>query len=150
MTVLYTEVLLTSLTTAKDLNILSDYLLWVCKTKESVNMSKMSSSLPKDEPSTRCKGITKAKRKHLQKSLSFTCSEPLQEPSLLLPVHHRWQVWLSLKNSQQVCLLILYQFLNPWCLYNSCLQILAPVTVLRSHFIMASDTKLPRLPILFS
>ena len=51
------------LATADDLQVFSDYLLWVRRTKESVNVSQsIASSVPKDggkKPATRCKNVPK-------------------------------------------------------------------------------------------
>lgn len=79
-----------ALAAAEDLHILSDYLLWVCKTKKTLNVSQLiSGSVPKDagkKTSTRCKGAAKNRRKEPAEvtcvSLSLTCSIPVQESLL--------------------------------------------------------------------
>lgn len=73
-----------ALAAAEDLHVLSDYLLWMCKTKKSVNVSQLiSSSVPKDagkKPSTRHKGAAKAKRNTSAELISVPMSS--QGPAL--------------------------------------------------------------------
>ena len=79
-----------ALAAAEDLHILSYYLLWVHKTKKTLNVSQLiSSSVPIDagkKPSTRHKGAAKTKRKEPAEvtcvSLSLTRSIPVQNSLL--------------------------------------------------------------------
>lgn len=81
-----------ALAAAEDFHILSDYLLWVHKTKKNLNVSQLiSGSVPKDAEKNSQQGTkvhaTKTKIKEPAEvtcvSLSLTCSTLAQESSLL-------------------------------------------------------------------
>ena len=167
-----------ALAATEDLHNLSDYLLWLRRTKKGVNVSQLISiSVPKDagkKPSSKCKGAAKAKRKVSEEvstvPLSFTGSTPSQDHFFLYTrsssiadmvdfdreksaaVPYNFVLLISPCSSSSsfaaICHLNLCPFLNPHCLFNSFLYIW--VLIMKFQFIMACITIIPRLPISFS